>query len=417
MMIAAISQTAGLLMATFPGIACDTMEHVSESYAVQQTDKIGRGIFSDTIIAGETAAVYQRSDSIIVTENSPRRKNFVGRVMDYFLNADNHAGRKFDFGILPGPHFSSTVGLGLGVVATGLYSMDRSDSTLQRSNVTLYGDITTKGFMMVGLKGNNIFKRERYRLDYRLYMYTFPTQFWGIGYENGDNDDNEADYRRIKIDAMTRFMFKIAPKTFVGPLLNFQFVQGREVAPVDIPLFAGQDLTQHTLQAGLSFTYDSRDFILNACRGWFVQLDQTFAPRFLGNNYCFSATELTASTYSKVWRGGILAGEWHSRFAYGNLSWATMSEVGSSSRMRGYYEGRYRDKNIMEMQIELRQHVWKRNGVAVWIGGGQIFPEFSALRWKHILPCAGVGYRWEFKRRVNIRVDYGFTRKGGGFIL
>ena len=38
--------------------------------------------------------------------------------------------------------------------------------------------------------------------------------------------------------------------------------------------------------------------------------------------------------------------------------------LGSSYSMRGYYEGRYRDKCAMDAQIELRQHVWKRNGVA-----------------------------------------------------
>ena len=39
-----------------------------------------------------------------------------------------------------------------------------------------------------------------------------------------------------------------------------------------------------------------------------------------------------------------------------------MATLGSSYSMRGYYEGRYRDKCAMDAQIELRQHVWKRNG-------------------------------------------------------
>ena len=61
--------------------------------------------------------------------------------------------------------------------------------------------------------------------------------------------------------------------------------------------------------------------------------------------------------------------------------------------MRGYYEGRYRDKHSLEATVELRQHVWKRNGIVVWVGAGTIFPKFSALRSKQILPNAGVGYR------------------------
>ena len=40
--------------------------------------------------------------------------------------------------------------------------------------------------------------------------------------------------------------------------------------------------------------------------------------------------------------------------------------------MRGYYEGRYRDKHSLEATVELRQHVWKRNGIVVWAGAGTV---------------------------------------------
>jgi outer membrane protein assembly factor BamA len=376
------------------------------------------------LAAGTTAQAdtipTTRPDSVAadtLSADTLAHRSVVKRVIDYFFHADRHADRKFDFGVIPGPHYSSTVGLGLGIVATGLYSLDRSDSTLQKSNVTLFTDVTTKGFLMMGVKGNNIFKKERYRLDYRLYVYTFPTLFWGIGYDNGNVDANETDYRRFKVEAMGRFLFRIAPKFYIGPMVNYQYVRASDIDAEGLPLFQGQRQVVTTAQAGFSMTYDTRDFILNAYRGWFLQLDQLFAPRFIGNRYCFSATELTASTYRRIWQGGILAGEWHSRFTYGRPAWCMLNDVGTTSRMRGYYEGRYRDKNIMELQVELRQHVWKRNGVAVWVGAGDVFPRFDALRWRTVLPNAGVGYRWAFKQRVNIRIDYGVTKNGGGFMF
>ena len=101
----------------------------------------------------------------------------------------------------------------------------------------------------------------------------------------------------------------------------------------------------------------------------------------------------------------------------GDTPWGLMATLGSSYSMRGYYEGRYRDKCAMDAQIELRQHVWKRNGVAVWAGAGTIFPEFSAFTPKHILPNYGFGYRWEFKKRVNVRLDLGFGKHQTGFIF
>ena len=183
-------------------------------------------------------------------------------------------------------------------------------------------------------------------------------------------------------------------------------------------LFEGQELTNRAYTAGLSFTYDSRDFMLNASRGVFLQLDQTFTPRCFGNgDYNFSSTEVTFAAYGRLWKGAILAGELHGQFNYGHTPWAFLSEVGTNDRMRGYYQGRYRDKDLIEGQIELRQHIKGRNGIAAWVGLANAFPDFDHIAWRKNLPNAGVGYRWEFKKRINIRIDYGFTRNGGGFIF
>lgn len=85
--------------------------------------------------------------------------------------------------------------------------------------------------------------------------------------------------------------------------------------------------------------------------------------------------------------------------------------------MRGYFEGRYRDKSEIDCCVELRQHVWRRSGVVAWVGAGTIFPKFADLRWKTVLPNCGVGYRWEFKKRVNVRFDVGFGRGQSGFLF
>ena len=366
---------------------------------------------SETIVNEEASASTQ-PDSVI------KKRNVIGKVIDYFRNANKVKDyRKFDFGFLPGPHYSSTAGFGLGMVATGTYTMDKKDPLLPRSNVSLFGDITTKGFMLIGIQGMNIFPNERFRLDYRTYIYTFPTYYWGMGFQNGNNDDNETEYRRLRLEAQARFLFRIAPNTYIGPLLNFKYVKANEIEEKGLPLFEGQDHTVRAQTAGLSFTYDSRDFMLNAEKGWFVQLDQTFTPRFMDNEYCFSSTEFTASTYRKVWKGGVLAGEVHSLFNYGNPAWCQLSEAGTPKRMRGYYEGRYRDKNIIEGQIELRQHIKGRNGIVLWLGAAEVFPKFNKMRFDEILPNGGVGYRWEFKKKINVRLDCGFGKNGPGFLF
>ena len=352
-------------------------------------------------------------------QTSRRRTGFVKKLVNYFRESNKQRPEKrVDFGVLPGPHYSATTGLGLGILGTATYSTDRADPNLPRSNASVYTDMTTGGFFLVGLRGNHIFPHERYRLDYKLNLSTFTTSFWGIGYAMADNDENQTDYRRNRMNALVRFMANVAPNTYVGPVLNYRFFQARGVKEADKHLWMGQDLTLSAYTAGLSFTYDSRDFMLNASKGMFLQVDQTFTPRFLGNgSYAFSTTEVTLSGYQRVWKGGILAGELHGLFNYGNTPWPLLSEVGSNERMRGYYEGRYRDQDLIEGQVELRQHIKGRSGVVVWAALANCFSGFEHIAMRHTLPNVGFGYRWEFKKGINVRVDYGFTRKGGGFIF
>ena len=163
---------------------------------------------------------------------------------------------------------------------------------------------------------------------------------------------------------------------------------------------------------------DSRDVITNPHKGYYANMTQCFRPKFLGNDYTFSTTQIKASCYQQVWKGGLLAAECCCELNFGNPSWGMMAKLGSSNSMRGYYEGRYRDKHKIEGQLELRQHIWKRNGAVVWIGAGTVFNKFSALSLHKTLPNYGIGYRWEFKKDVNVRLDYGCGKNGqSGFMF
>ncbi len=362
-------------------------------------------------LPGDTVSVVNENDTI------SRKRNFFQKIGDYFSKSDHfNPDKKIDFGIIGGPHYNSTTGLGLGVVASGLYRLDKSDPSLPLSNLSLFGDVTTSGFLMIGLKGSNVLPKEKYRFDYSIYVYTFPSKFWGIGYDNGNIDDNESAYSRFKFEVKPRFLFRLAKNTYLGPLVDVQYVHTYDFDAKGAELLGETpeyDFT--TIGGGLSFTYDSRDVMFNATKGWFVQLDQLFNPSFFGNKHEYYSTDLTVSTYHKAWKGAVIAGEFHSLMNFKDVPWPMLANVGSPNRMRGYFEGRYRDKNIVEAQIELRQHIWHRNGAVLWFGAANVFPEFDAMRLRKTLLNGGVGYRWAFKQGVNVRLDLGFTKNGMGF--
>lgn len=344
-------------------------------------------------------------------------KSWVNRILDYFNDSNkNKKHKRFDFSVIGGPHYASDTKFGLGLVAAGLYRTDPNDSILPPSNVSLYGDVSSVGFYMLGVRGNHIAPKGRYRIDYHLYFYSFPADFWGIGYEMGDNDANKSDMKRWQAQAEVSFLFRVADNFYIGPMASYDYVIGKHIERPE--LLQGMDQHTWNVGAGVSLVYDNRDNLTNPHRGIFLNINQMFRPGFMGNDYAFSTTAFRFDAYQRLGKGTVLAEDIRANLNFGNPSWGMMAELGGTHSMRGYYEGRYRDKHSLEATVELRQHVWKRNGIVVWVGAGTIFPKFSALRSIQILPNAGVGYRWEFKKNVNVRLDYGFGKSGqSGFLF
>ena len=340
------------------------------------------------------------------------KKSWMTRFLDYFNDANkNKQHKRFDFSVIGGPHYASDTKFGLGMVAAGLYRTDPNDSILP-----LFGDVSSVGFYMLGVRGNHIAPAGRYRIDYHLYFYSFPSDFWGIGYDMGDNDANKSDMKRWQAQAEASFLFRVADNFYVGPMAAYDYVIGKQIERPE--LLQGMDKHTWNVGAGISLVYDNRDNLTNPHRGIYLNLKQMFRPKFMGNDYAFSTTHFRFDAYQRLGKGTILAEDFGANLNFGNPSWGMMAELGGTSSMRGYYEGRYRDKHSLEAIVELRQHVWKRNGIVVWAGAGTVFPKFSALRSRQILPNAGVGYRWEFKKNVNVRLDYGFGKSGqSGFLF
>ena len=360
------------------------------------------------------------SDSITVVaqqDTLKKRPGLFTRIINYFGDANKEKPeKKFDVNFRGGPYYSSDMKLGLGLVGAGMYRMNGCSKEMQPSNVSLFGSVSTVGFYMLGIRGNNLFPKDRYRLNYSMSFYSFPSYFWGIGFYQGNNDVNKTKIKRFQSKLKAEFLFRLGKEFYLGPVLVWDYARAQDVNIDYMYLFDGMSLVQRNYGVGASVQYDTRDFISNASRGIYAYLSQTFRPSWLGNDQAFSTTEFQLRGYKSVWKGGILAGELKGMFNFGNPSWAMMAELGGSNSMRGYYEGRYRDKHSMSVQVELRQHVWRRNGITVWAGAGNVFHDSRTF--KKILPNFGIGYRWEFKKRVNVRLDLGFGKSGqNGFIF
>lgn len=345
------------------------------------------------------------------------RRNLVQKVIHYFESANKtELTRRPSFSFIGGPHYSSSTGFGVGLVAAGKYSTCPEDTTVLPSDVSLFADLTTGGYYKVGIEGIHNYHHGDRRINYELSFNSYSTYFWGVGYAAARRSANKGKYLLMDATVEVDHLWRLHRNLFVGPIVRFNYMASRKRERPE--QWQGFPVAYPALATGLRVELDTRDNFTAPTSGWLLHLTQRFAPRFLGNaGHSFSSTEFAVNHYAQIWKGGILAGRLHGVFTYGHTPWGLMPTVGSGSTLRGYYEGQYRDKCETDFTLELRQHVWRRSGVAVWGGVGAVYPAVKDLRATHLLPNYGIGYRWEFKRQSNVRIDVGFGKGCWGFIL
>lgn len=350
----------------------------------------------------------------------PTKQSGWQRFYKYFeqSSVDKTAYKRFDVTFVGAPTYSSTTGLGLGVMAAGLYRIDRTDFQIPPSTVSLFVRATLKGVYTVGIEGINIFKDNRDRLTYRVAFVSQPTDFWGVGYDAAVNN-TPINYTSNNQQVELSYYHRLCRNLYIGARVNFDYIYAKRGDRELIAPYINGGKSE-SLSTGLSLLleYDSRDFIPNPHSGVYVSLQAMSRPKAFANGVDNSYKIAgTASYYQQLWKGGILALDLYVESNSDHTPWQLYARMGSKYRMRGYYEGRFTDRNMVTAQAELRQRVWRRIGVAVWGGAGNCFSSWSNYQWSHTLPNYGIGLRWEFKKRVNVRFDYGFGGKVNGKLI
>lgn len=331
-------------------------------------------------------------------------------------NIDKTFEKKIDMSYIVAPCYTREGSFGIGGAATGLYRLDRKDSIMQPSDISLSGSATVNGFYGITVKGNNNFKGNKSRLSYRLQFQNKNLDFWGVSY-NACSRNPISGYKRQMIKWESDYVYKLTKNFHLGAAFNMNYTKASNmVTPVYLE---GQKDSYFFTGVGISASFDTRDFILNPKRGIYFMVREVYYPKFVStHDKDIFGTTVIFDYYQKAWKGSIFALDLYGQYNGKNTPWTLREELGSgTSRMRGYYAGRYMDNNQITAQLELRQHIYSRVGCVAWVGGGTVFLSFEKLRTKNILPTYGLGLRVEFKHNVNIRIDYGFGKETAGFVF
>ena len=317
----------------------------------------------------------------------------------------------------------------MGVLIAGgfLFSdkLGKNTPQLQRSTLSSTVSISSTGAINVSNTLTTFFMENRLRINANLSFKDMPDNYWGVGYDAGLNPnspDSTTKYDRIWWQVQPRVLWGIKKNLYVGASFDFNRTIANNVNPVMAadPAFVRDGHDNYNTGLGLAIQYDSRDVAVNAWRGLYIALYATFYGTFLGGDNKYQTNLLDYRQYRQLGRKGrTLAWQVKSRIGGHDVPWPELSLLGTGYDLRGYVEGRFRDRTTLLGLVEYRYMFLRDNGARLsrwgwvgWAGGGTLGTDLRSLT--GFLPNAGLGLRFELQPRANVRADVGFGHNSHG---
>ena len=332
---------------------------------------------------------------------------------DQDSNKDATRGR--ESGIYPLPILFYTPETGFAGGAAALY-MYRDSLDMRASSITADVIYTSKKQIIFEISGDQYFSGDKFRLLSDVLFQRYPNRYYGIGNNTAESD--KEDYT-AQTFALRGTLYRHIHSNFnAGPLFRYETVSMKETDP------AGQ-LVHGTIigskggtsaGVGLVANWDTRDNTFAAQSGSFYQVTALFYGGAIGSDFTYNDLQFETRNFFEIVPEQVLAVQTVGEFIDGAPSFQNLVKFGGQNLLRGYFDGRYRDKNGIAVQAEYRVPVWWRFGLVGFVGAAQVSDKVSRFAANRFWVAGGVGLRfaWNPKERVNIRLDYGIGNNDSG---
>ncbi len=326
-----------------------------------------------------------------------------------------HSLKKFRFLAFPAISYSPETRIAYGFAAISLFRLGSDVMHTSPSQVSM-------GF---GYTQN---KQQLYYIPFQLYSnknlfniygeagyYKYTYYYYGMGEHQVPRELYGADYPRIKLSVL----YKWAPHYYAG--LRYQYehyditqtAAGGELAQGKIPGSKGSV----TSGGGIVQIFDKRDTVLYPTKGYWMELAVLTNPTALGSSHNYQQYSYDVTWYKRVYKNVIWANELYTKYTNGNVPFEQYAFLGGNKKLRGFYEGRLRDKHSLIVQTEFRSHLYKRFGAAVFggtgfLGGDGQYVRFNLPKWAY---GAGLRYMVTKNDHLNLRLDYAIGGGQGNF--
>ncbi|GAB3934316.1 BamA/TamA family outer membrane protein [Larkinella terrae] len=325
--------------------------------------------------------------------------------------------------VFPTLGFAPETSLEVGIRTFSLFYV-KGDTVVNRlSEINLNTFVTLKGQFGALLENAVYTDQNTYFFLGKARYQQFPLLYYGIG--PATSKSNPVLVNSVYFQIRQRILRKIRNNWYTGAEADFQSIQrvsfeSEETSNFELPV-GGRG--SKTTGLGLALVYDDRKNVLNVRKGQFLETGILWYQPGFGSDFKYQSVVLDGRLYRPLGRPNrVLAMQLAGTFITGDVPFNNLGLIGGESLMRGYYLGRYRDKNVLATQAEIRWLPFgfsKRWGGSLFAGLGTVAPSVASVQLNHVRWAAGGGVRFLFfqKKDVFLRADLGVTREGTGFYI
>ncbi|TDH20705.1 hypothetical protein EXU57_21375 [Segetibacter sp. 3557_3] len=323
------------------------------------------------------------------------------------------------FRLYPTLAYAPETDLEIGITTLYLFQANK-DTNNRISELNAFTFFTLQSQYGLWLENAIYGNKDKWFILGRTRFQRFPLLYYGIGPKA--IKDHPATIDANYFVFRQRVLRNIAPNLFLGPEIDYQSLYNTIVEHhKDDPIREMPPGSNGSSNLGLggAIVYDNRHNVLNVRKGYFAEVGLlNYSPR-LGSKYGFTGINADFRNYQPVNKRDVLAFQFTGNFFTGDVPFNQMAFMGGETMMRGYYYGRYRDKNMLAAQAEYRMLPFgfsKRIGAAVFAGTAVVAPRIGDFEAKNLKLTGGAGLRYLLfpKKDIFVRLDLGVTQEGIG---
>jgi len=309
--------------------------------------------------------------------------------------------------------YSPETSLAIGTGAKYLFKFNGSGEETRASNIPMSLKYTLNN-QFIFYSGFEVFtNQEKWVIEGNLIFQNYPRLFYGLGRNSSQDNEIEYNYYQFLLEPIflkqvfTRYLF-IGAGVRYNTIFSVKYQDNVALSTDQIPDFDGS--TSTGVEAAI--LYDSRNNILNAENGWYIEATYGIYGKVLGGTTKFQLTRFDLRHFLGLSKRGhdILGFQLLGRFSSADVPFNELALLGGKDIMRGYREGRFVDRHLIAGQMEYRRSFGdSRWGAVAFLGGGDVATSLSGFKLENIRASYGAGIRFKLDKteNLNLRLDYG----------